>query len=193
MSAGAFSDPAVMEVSKQIVCVFVDCDWGNKNNDLATKFGVRGYPTVVFLNPEGAEVARLASRTPAAVAAQIEDVAKKHGKARPESFEKAAEMAKEQKKPVLYLFLKPGFNSTLATAVNDPSMKELAEKFVICQSDLVKGNADAKTAGVTDSALLVVAPDGELKSPLLKLTGRKEIKEVRKQLEETLKKYEEGK
>ena len=181
-----------MEASKKIVCVFVDCDWGKKNNDLSTKFGVRGYPTVVFLDPEGNEVAKLASRTPSAVAAQIEEIAKKYGKARFDSFEKGAEYAKEQKKPVLYLFTKPGVNSSLAAAVEDASMKELVEKFVLCQSDLVKGNADAKTAGVSDPALLILAPDGDLKKPLLKLTGRKELKEVRKQVEATLKKFEEG-
>ena len=192
MSAGAFSDPAVMEASKKIVCVFVDCDWGNKNNDLSAKFNVRGYPTVVFLDPEGAEVGRLASRTPSAVASQIEEIAKKHGKSRFETFEKAAEFAKENKKPVLCLFLKPGVNSSLASAVEDASMKDLVEKFVLCQSDLGKGNADAKAAGLSDSALLVLAPDGDLKKPLLKLTGKKELKEVRKQLEATLKKFEEG-
>jgi len=40
-----------MEASKKILCVFVDCDWGRKNNDLSTKFNVRGFPTVVFLDP----------------------------------------------------------------------------------------------------------------------------------------------
>lgn len=181
-----------MEASKKLVCVFVDCDWGNKNNDLSTKFNVRGYPTVVFLDPEGAEVARLASRAPSAVASQIEEIAKKHGKASFESFEKAAEFAKENKKAVLALFVKPGVNSSLAAAVADPSMKELVEKFVVFQSDLGKGNADAKAAGVSDSSLLILAPDGELKKPLLKLTGRKELKEVRKQVEAALKKFEEG-
>jgi hypothetical protein len=181
-----------MEASKKIMPVFVDCDWGKKNEDISTKFNVGGYPTVIFLDPEGTEVARLASRTPGAVASQIEEIAKKHGKSRFETFEKAAEFAKENKKPVLYLFTKPGVNSSIAAAVEDASMKELVEKFVLCQSELVKGNADAKTAGVSDSTMLILAPDGDLKKPLLKLTGRKELKEVRKQVEATLKKYEEG-
>lgn len=182
-----------MEASKKIVCVFVDCDWGNKNNDLSTKFGVRGYPTVVFLDPEGAEVAKLGSRAPAAVAAQIEDIAKKHGKAMFDTVEKAAGFAKENKKPILCLFTKPGFNSSVAAAVADPSMKELVELFVLCQSDIGKDNADAKAAGVTESALLVLNPEAvDLKKPLLKLTGKKDLKEVRKQLEAALKKFQEG-
>jgi len=95
LSAGAFSDPAVMEASKKLMCVFVDCDWGKKNNDLSDKFNVRGYPTVVFCDPEGKQVASLSSREPSAVASQIAEVAKKYGgKSGFESFEKAVVVAK---------------------------------------------------------------------------------------------------
>jgi hypothetical protein len=59
------------------MAIFVDCDWGKKNNDISTKYKVRGYPTVVFADPEGAELERLGARDPKSVAAQIEGVAKK--------------------------------------------------------------------------------------------------------------------
>ena len=62
------------------MAIFVDCDWGKKNKDISDKYGVRGYPTVVFTDPDGKEVDRMKSRDAAAVTAQIEDVAKKHGK-----------------------------------------------------------------------------------------------------------------
>lgn len=193
MSAGAFSDPAVMEASKKIVCVFVDCDWGKKNNDLSDKFSVRGYPTVVFCDPEGNKVGALGSREPSAVAAQIADIVKQFGKGGFESFAKAAEAAKEEKKPVLYVFTKPGVASSLAAAVADPSMKDLVEKFVVAQAEISKDNADAKALSVTESSLLVLDAGGDLKAkPILKLTGKKDLKEVRKQLEATLKKIEEG-
>lgn len=183
-----------MEASKKLVCVFVDCDWGKKNNDLSDKFSVQGYPTVVFCDPEGKQVASLESRAPSAVAAQIAEIAKKYGgKGGFESFEKAVPVAKEEKKPLLYLFTKPGVASSLAAAVADPSMKELVERFVVAQSEIGKENADAKALSVTDSTLLVLDPGADLKAkPLLKLTGKKDLKEVRKQLEATLKKLDEG-
>jgi thioredoxin-related protein len=56
--------------------VFVDCDWGKKNNDVSTKYGVRGYPTVVFTDPDGKEVSRLMQRDAASVIAMIEAAAK---------------------------------------------------------------------------------------------------------------------
>ena len=59
--------------------IFVDCDWGKKNNDISTRYKVRGYPTVVFTDPEGKEVARMGRRDAESVAAQIEDVAKTYG------------------------------------------------------------------------------------------------------------------
>ena len=55
--------------------IFVDCDWGKKNRDLSTRYGVRGYPTVVFVDPDGNELERLKSRSPGSVASQIEGVA----------------------------------------------------------------------------------------------------------------------
>jgi len=194
LSAGAFSDPAVMEASKKLMCVFVDCDWGKKNNDLSDKFNVRGYPTVVFCDPEGKQVASLGSREPSAVASQIAEVAKKYGgKGGFESFEKAVAVAKEEKKPVLYVITKPGVASSLAAAVADPSLKELTDRFVIAQSEVGKDNADAKALSVTESTLLVLDPGADLKAkPLLKITGKKDLKEIRKQLEATLKKFEEG-
>ena len=57
--------------------IYVDCDWGKKNRDLSTRYGVRGYPTVIFVDPDGNVVEKLKSRSPGAVASQIEAVAKK--------------------------------------------------------------------------------------------------------------------
>lgn len=59
------------------MCIFVDCDWGKKNNDISSKYGVRGYPTVIFTDPDGKETAKLGQRDPASVLAQIEEAAKK--------------------------------------------------------------------------------------------------------------------
>jgi hypothetical protein len=174
--------------------VFVDCDWGNKNSDLSTKFAVRGYPTVAFCDPEGKQVAMLGSRDPASVATQIEEVAKKYGSSSFESFDKAAAKAKEDKKPVLYLFTKPNMASSIALALEDASMKELLEKFTVARSEIGKANADAKALSVTESSLFVLDPNSEASKPkvIVKLTGKKDAKEVRKALEDGLKKFEGG-
>jgi hypothetical protein len=58
----------------------VDCDWGRKNRDVSDAYGVRGYPTTVFTDPDGEEVDRMKARDPASVAAQIEGLAATHSR-----------------------------------------------------------------------------------------------------------------
>ena len=58
--------------------MFVDCNWGKANKDLSTKYKIRGYPTVVFTDPDGNELERLGARDPESVLKQIEGVAKKY-------------------------------------------------------------------------------------------------------------------
>ena len=58
--------------------IFVDCDWGKKNKDLSTQYKIRGYPTVVFTDPEGKELERLGARNADSVLKQIEGVAQKY-------------------------------------------------------------------------------------------------------------------
>ena len=60
------------------MAIFVDCDWGKKNNDVSDKYKIRGYPTVIFADPDGNEIERLGKRDPASVLAQIEGVTKKY-------------------------------------------------------------------------------------------------------------------
>ncbi len=56
----------------------MDCDWGKKNGELSSRYGIRGYPSVVFVDPDGNELERLKSRSPGALASQIEAVATKY-------------------------------------------------------------------------------------------------------------------
>lgn len=53
----------------------MDCDWGRKNRDISDRYQIRGYPTVIFTDPEGKELGRLGKRDPSSVAAQIDGMA----------------------------------------------------------------------------------------------------------------------
>jgi len=64
VSDGAFSDPAVVEAREAFVCVFVECDWGFKNVELARRFKVTGYPVVVVCNPQGEDAGVVQSDGP---------------------------------------------------------------------------------------------------------------------------------
>jgi thioredoxin-related protein len=197
LSAGAFSDEKVVAAAQKIQCVFVDCDWGKKNTDLSGKYGVKGYPTVIFVDPDGTEVAKLAGRDAAAVEKQILEIAEKYVKPSFDTVDKAAEKAKEDKKPVLiFFFTTKGDSQALEQALNDESMKEIMEKFAFAKIEIKKDNADAKKYGVaasTQPVLVIVDPAAEKPEakPIKKLTGKKGPKELKKEFEAALKKFAE--
>lgn len=78
LSAGAFSDDAVIEATKEVVCVYVDVEWGRKHGELAERYGVQALPTVVYADPEGEEIGRMSSFDPATIAAEISSLAREH-------------------------------------------------------------------------------------------------------------------
>jgi len=50
------SDPDIVNLSRKFVCVRVDA---KEASDLVRKYGVKSYPTVVFLNPRGETIHRI--------------------------------------------------------------------------------------------------------------------------------------
>lgn len=69
----------MVKASKSVVCVFVDCAWGAKHGDLAQKYQVKGFPTVVYTDSEGEEVSRMFDRSPESMARALTSLAKEHG------------------------------------------------------------------------------------------------------------------
>lgn len=56
MDKNTYSDPRVIDRSASLVCVKVD---GDARGDLTARYNVTGYPTTVFLNPDGSEKHRV--------------------------------------------------------------------------------------------------------------------------------------
>lgn len=56
MDAETYSDARVINRSESLVCIRVD---GDARGDLVARFKVDGYPTTVFLNPDGSEKHRV--------------------------------------------------------------------------------------------------------------------------------------
>jgi len=61
LDENVFSRAEVVEASKAFVTVRVD---GDKNPDFVTKWKVGGYPTVLFLTPDGKEIGRSIGAVP---------------------------------------------------------------------------------------------------------------------------------
>ena len=76
MERGAFSNDAVVTAAKKgVVSILVDCNWGKANTDLSSKYKIRGYPTIIFVDKNG-KVLEPGSRRPETLAGQFE----KHSK-----------------------------------------------------------------------------------------------------------------
>ena len=57
----AFVQDAVVEMSRQFICVLVDAD---TDPDVCREFRVRGYPTIQFLSPHGVPLNRVTGKQP---------------------------------------------------------------------------------------------------------------------------------
>lgn len=179
----------MVEASRNIVNVFVDCDWGKKNNDVASKYGVRGYPTVIFTDSNGKVIAPLGDRSPEGVLKQIQEIAKKSGGGAFDSWEKAAEAATKAGKPVLFLFVANGRDSVaMEDALFDDALEQARAAFVIAKAPLKRDNPDARrfgVAGLEQPVILVLDPKAEKPeaAPLKKIVGKKSPKELLKELQ----------
>lgn len=87
MADEAFTHPQVVNLADHFVCVLVDAD---REPQVCRQLNVTGYPTIQFLSPQGAPLARIVGKKPghqlmmamqAALqgAARRDDIAKKNG------------------------------------------------------------------------------------------------------------------
>lgn len=136
----------MVKASQKLFPILVDCDWGRKNQDIAKRYGVRGYPTVLFTDPKGEVLSKLKSRSPAGVTSQIEELTRKYRMkaveaalepvALPFGSDLAAALAegKKQNKPVLAFFGDGGEDAiTTARALIDKSIARTMKDFVTVQ------------------------------------------------------------
>lgn len=177
--------------------ILLDCT-GGKYAEERNQYGIKGYPTIVFLDPDGKEVGKLGDRSPDAVVRQFAELAEQHSRAAAWlDWDKAVEKGKEERKPVAFLFTTPKPDSeALETAIGDDGLKDLREKFVFGKSDVKSDLAKKfKVHGSTQPVLFVVDPNLEKpeEKVIKKWTGKKSVKDLKKDLEAGLKKFEEGK
>jgi hypothetical protein len=204
LERGAFSDDSVVEASKKLMPVLVDCDWGKKNKDVSGKYGVRGYPTIIFTDPDGKEVERLHGRDAASVAGQINGVAKKYAKsvAWAEYDDDVFRDAAEEKKPVLLFFTDGKAKSAAQEEVFlDERLEKPLGQFLLVRHEIAKecdfcGSIRMRKGPVI--WFLDPLAEEPTKKPLYKVTSLKSAKNLagllkmaHKRWEKALRKHEE--
>ena len=180
--------------------MFVDGDWGKKNRDLYQEYGVTGYPTVIFCDPEGKSPQRMNARDPAGVAAEMRQAAAKFGGSAvvdlpsppnfPEFSAQSFEAARKSSKPLAVYFYddSPGSAST-HLAFADDVLKGILPKFFFTKATLTRGSGDSAKYDVTRApTILVLNPslDRPEEKPLARIAGSRSPREIRRDLEAAL-------
>jgi hypothetical protein len=203
LSAGAFSDPEVVKASDGIACIFIECNWGKANTDLSGRYGIGGYPTVLFCDSEGKPIGALDSRDPVEVARQIRDAVQKAGgkggaapapvaekTVRGLSIDKAPAEARRLGRLILLVFYDDSPASTsVHSALSDDYLKDTLGRFVVALSEYRKGSDDARRFDVSRApTIFVLNPDlAKLEEkPLAKIEGSRSARELKRDLDSAL-------
>ena len=72
MGAGALSDPGVVKASANVVPILVDCTQQGAHQAYLNTYQVRGFPTILFVGPDGASLGTLERRDAATLIQQID-------------------------------------------------------------------------------------------------------------------------
>ncbi len=181
----------MVKASEGLIRVLID---GDKYKEPMKTYGVSGYPTVMFLDPEGKQVAKLAGRDAGAVKTQFTEIADKHtrGPKWMESAEKALEAGKADSKPVVLYFGDDKPKSTGWVKVfGDASFKpELFEKCAFAKVPFKKDDAFCKEWKVTEAPTLLIINNTGEKPEALKTLKAGKAKDIKTALEDAVKKLE---
>ena len=191
----------MVEASKDLACVLVNCDWGKKNVDLSTQYGVRGYPTVIFCDPDGKPLEELGARDAASVAAQMRRVVARvnAGEAAPPGPADPAPppfgafsplalgAAKTAGKPLLVYFFddSPASLSTHQSLM-DPALRPIAPRFLAAKAPYAKDDPVCVRFKVDRApTILVLDPTLERpeESPLARIAGSRSARELLRDLD----------
>jgi len=193
-----------MKAAESLSCIFIECNWGRANTDLSERYGIGGYPTVLFCDPDGKPIGGLTSREPADVARQIRDAVQRvNGKDVPAAapavaqknvygltIDKAAGEARKAGKPILLVFYDDSPASTsVHAALTDDCLKDTLGKFVLSLASYRKGADDALRFDVSRApTLLVLNPQLEKmeQKPLAKIEGSRSARELKRDLDSAL-------
>lgn len=162
---------------KGLVPVMVDCTKPGQNEDLQTRFNVKGYPTTIFLGANGEKVADLGGRAAAQVKSQVEDIIRQHSRptfVTTETVEQGLARAREAGKLLGVLFAderEPDAGPVMDLILGQP-MAQLREQFVWLKrpvhGDKNKATDEAKALSVSKAAVVLLDPWAEGKAQTLK-------------------------
>ncbi|HKS16640.1 MAG TPA: hypothetical protein VJU16_04955 [Planctomycetota bacterium] len=148
-----------------------------KHDAIAKKYGVSGYPTFIFVGPDGKKVGD-ASRDAGALVKQIDETAEKYNRSPKwaENEETATKAAKEGQLPLVILYRDEKPKSELAVQeFSAQPLAELYEKAVWVQRSIDVKSDEAKALGISavPAVWIIDARIDDAKARILKKTSPK--------------------
>jgi len=192
LSTVPFCDAKVVEASKKIVCVYVDCDGGKKNKDLCERYKVTAYPAVMFCEPDGKLFREMTYHDAAGILWQMSDLIRSCSRkpSFPEGIAKISLEAKKVSKPfAIYFYDDSDASCVVNQSFFDELLKETLEKIVFAKAEYKKGSEECARYSVTSAPMIVVLDlslEKPEEKPLARITGSKNPKEMKAELENAL-------
>ena len=189
LGATALSDEKVAAAAQRLVPVYVDCTKKGEQTELLTRYKVQGFPTILYLDPEGNLIREMDSRDASGIIKDIDVVV---GKVPPRatlwqpSVTVAKEGAKKVRKPVAIYLVDP--KSDLAK-MNAKLMKELGDRKTKFLWVLESGQAAVLKKYDVEAAPTVVVVDPRTDEALARIALKDDDKPdvLNKALDEALK------
>lgn len=187
----------MVEASSGLDCVLVDCEGGQKNQELTSAYGVRGTPVAIFCDPEGKPIERLGAQDPASVAAQMRRViARVNGQEPPPASStppfkdyspEALRASQAAAKPLLLYFYDQSEASKAAhQALMDPVLKPHWNRLLVAKAPFLKGDPLCVRLKVERAPTIIVL-DGSLENPeetpLIRIEGGRSARDLLRELE----------
>jgi len=188
----------VIEAARDVACIFVDCNWGKNNQEIAGKFGVKSYPTVIFCDPQGNSLGRLTVQDPDGVAAALKDLGDNVGAkaAVPvlmidgTGYDVGLASARRKGRPLLvYVADRAPPSLTMNQSLADGVLADVLTKYSTAKEDFVKGSPTCLKLGVTRAPTILVLDSRLAKpeeKPIAKIEGSRSPRELRRELEAAL-------
>lgn len=184
------------QAAQNFVRISLDGDKG-PTRPIMKKFGVRGYPTVLFLKPDEEVIEKLGRRDPESVKAQMDRIYKEYAKEAAnvtwaETIDEAREQADDQLVFVFFHDEKKGSKlMDKITLSNLNVLMTLGKNFICVRVEFDRKSDVAKQYRITSApTMLVTDADG---NKIAAKSGAKKPKDAIKFLEKALKTAEKAK
>lgn len=190
----------MVEAAQRIACIFVDCNWGKKNKELTDAYGVKGYPTVVFCDPDAKPVDGLPGTDADSVARKMTEIADRYGsqavvdvpkpKLEAMSYLAALAESRRQRKPLAVFFYDDTpASQTVTISLTDPAVQRVLKRFVLAVIPYKKDSADAIKFDVSRVPVILILDGTKAKpeeKPIATIAGSKSPRELVREFESAI-------